>query len=90
VTCGNQKSFAFVKKSYYFLATLLRYSGRSHADNFMCSPVMSHFQPGYLQKLLPESAPDEPEALEDILNGRELLAANGTQFKVLGSTRFIP
>jgi len=31
--------------------------------------VMPLFQPGYLQKLLPESAPDEPEALEDILSG---------------------
>lgn len=45
------------------------YSARSHADNCVRSAVMSHFQPGYLQKLLPESAPEEPEALEDILNG---------------------
>jgi len=28
-------------------------------------------QPGYLQKLLPESAPVEPEALEDILAGND-------------------
>ncbi|KAG0553831.1 hypothetical protein M758_12G044200 [Ceratodon purpureus] len=31
-------------------------------------PVRSQVEPGYLKKLLPESAPDEPEALEDILN----------------------
>jgi len=35
--------------------------------NCMC--FGSPFQPGYLQKLLPDSAPDEPEALEDILSG---------------------
>ena len=58
------------------------YSAWSYADNFVFSAVMSLFQPGYLQKLLPESAPDEPEALEDILKGNffvgDFLSSNGT------------
>lgn len=33
-------------------------------ENF---PVQSQVEPGYLQKLLPENAPDEPESLDDIL-----------------------
>jgi glutamate/tyrosine decarboxylase-like PLP-dependent enzyme len=31
-------------------------------------PVRSQVEPGYLQKLLPEQAPDDPEPLEDILS----------------------
>ncbi|XLR26857.1 hypothetical protein S83_054757, partial [Arachis hypogaea] len=31
-------------------------------------PVLSQVQPGYLEKLLPDSAPDYPETLEHVLN----------------------
>ncbi|MED6147516.1 Tyrosine decarboxylase 2 [Stylosanthes scabra] len=34
-------------------------------ENF---PVLSQVQPGYLEKLLPDSAPDYPEPLEHVLN----------------------
>jgi hypothetical protein len=38
-------------------------------SSVMLTIVCVRLQPGYLQKLLPESAPDQPEALEDILTG---------------------
>ncbi|KAF6144407.1 hypothetical protein GIB67_024634 [Kingdonia uniflora] len=31
-------------------------------------PVLSQVEPGYLQKLLPDSAPDHPESLQQVLN----------------------
>lgn len=34
--------------------------------------LVSNLQPGYLRKLLPDSAPTQPETLQDVLDGEIL------------------
>lgn len=44
---------------------------------WVCLAVMFHLQPGYLHHLLPESAPEEPEALEDVFAGNVFVVIVG-------------
>uniref|UniRef100_A0A2P2K775 Tyrosine decarboxylase 1-like isoform X2 n=1 Tax=Rhizophora mucronata TaxID=61149 RepID=A0A2P2K775_RHIMU len=37
-------------------------------ENF---PVLSQVEPGYLHKLLPDSAPSQPESLQNVLDGEQ-------------------